>query len=156
MTRERAEGRGGAWTEERGACDERRRKALPPSAPGASEPASRDPLSRDPLALFRLAGQSIIVTGASGALGRVVAEALGALGARLTLASGSYGSTFYTLIGLHAVHVVGAVVWLLGVLATAQRQAFTAKRHVGVTLCGMYWYFVCALWALLFVVVYLI
>jgi len=74
----------------------------------------------------------------------------------LTLSSGSYGSTFYTLIGLHAVHVVGAVVWLLGVLAIAQRRAFTAKHHVGVMLCGMYWYFVCALWAFLFVVVYLI
>jgi heme/copper-type cytochrome/quinol oxidase subunit 3 len=74
----------------------------------------------------------------------------------LTLSSGSYGSTFYMLIGLHAVHVVGAVVWLLGVLAMTQRQAFTVQRHVGVTLCGMYWYFVCALWALLFVVVYLI
>lgn len=74
----------------------------------------------------------------------------------LTLSSGSYGSTFYALIGLHAVHVVGAVVWLLAALAIAQRRGFTAQRHVGVTLCGMYWYFVCTLWAFLFVVVYLI
>jgi cytochrome c oxidase subunit 3 len=74
----------------------------------------------------------------------------------LTLSSGSYGSTFYMLIGLHAAHVVGAVVWLLAVLAIAQRNGFTAQRHTGVTLCGMYWYFVCILWAFLFGVVYLI
>ena len=41
------------------------------------------------MSLFGLAGQSIVVTGASGALGGAVAGALGALGARLTLASGT-------------------------------------------------------------------
>lgn len=72
----------------------------------------------------------------------------------LTL-SGSYGSTFYTLIGLHALHVVGAVVWLLAVLAVAQRKEYTAKHSTGLTLCAMYWYFVCALWVFLFGLVYL-
>jgi cytochrome c oxidase subunit III len=73
----------------------------------------------------------------------------------LRLSSGTYGATFYTLIGLHALHVVGAVVWLLAILAMAQRQRFSAARHMGVTLCATYWYFVCALWVLLFGVVYL-
>ncbi len=73
----------------------------------------------------------------------------------LTLSSGSYGSIFYTLIGLHALHVVGAVVWLLAVLAIAQRNGYTAERHSGVRLCATYWYFVCALWLVLFAVVYL-
>jgi NAD(P)-dependent dehydrogenase (short-subunit alcohol dehydrogenase family) len=49
-------------------------------------------VTRDPLALFQLRGQSIVITGASGALGGAVAGALGALGARLTLASGSAGA----------------------------------------------------------------
>jgi heme/copper-type cytochrome/quinol oxidase subunit 3 len=72
----------------------------------------------------------------------------------LTLSSGSYGATFYTLIGLHALHVVGAVIWLLVVLAIAQRRGYTAQRHVGFTLCAMYWYFVCVLWVILFGMVY--
>jgi NAD(P)-dependent dehydrogenase (short-subunit alcohol dehydrogenase family) len=42
-----------------------------------------------PLSLFDLSGQTVVITGASGALGRVVAVALGALGANLVLASGS-------------------------------------------------------------------
>ena len=72
----------------------------------------------------------------------------------LTLSSGSYGATFYTLIGLHALHVVGAVVWLLVVLAIAYRGGYTtqaprrghAVRHVLVLR-------VC-LWVVLFGVVY--
>lgn len=73
----------------------------------------------------------------------------------LTLSSGSFGSIFYTLIGLHALHVVGAVVWLLAVLAMAQRHRFSSNRHAGIKLCATYWYFVCGLWVILFGVVYL-
>jgi len=72
----------------------------------------------------------------------------------LTLASGSYGGTFYALIGLHALHVIGAVAWLLVVLALAYRGRFSAGRHAGVTLCATYWYYVCALWMVLFAIVY--
>lgn len=43
----------------------------------------------DPLRLFDLRDASVVVTGASGAFGRAAALALGSLGARLTLASGS-------------------------------------------------------------------
>jgi len=73
----------------------------------------------------------------------------------LTLSSGSYGSIFYTLIGLHAAHVVGAVVWLLAVLAIARRGRYSTADHAGVTICATYWYFVCALWVVLFGIVYL-
>jgi NAD(P)-dependent dehydrogenase (short-subunit alcohol dehydrogenase family) len=44
---------------------------------------------RDPLSLFDVSGKVTVITGASGALGRAAAIALGALGARLVLASGS-------------------------------------------------------------------
>jgi len=73
----------------------------------------------------------------------------------LTLSSGSYGSIFYTLIGLHAAHVVGAVIWLVVVLAIAYRQGFSREQHQGVRLCAMYWYLVCGLWVILFGTVYL-
>lgn len=72
----------------------------------------------------------------------------------LTLTSGSYGGIFYTLIGLHALHVVGAVVWLGVVLVAALRHRYSPERHTGVRLCAMYWYFVTGLWPLLFGLVY--
>jgi len=73
----------------------------------------------------------------------------------LTLSSSVYGATFYTLIGCHAVHVVVAVIWLLTILAMARKYRFTPQRHVGVQVCGIYWYFVVALWPILFGLVYL-
>jgi heme/copper-type cytochrome/quinol oxidase subunit 3 len=73
----------------------------------------------------------------------------------MTLTSGSYGAIFYTLIGLHGLHVVGAVIWLSVVLILAMRGRYSAKSYTGVKLCAMYWYFVSFLWPLLFGMVYL-
>lgn len=73
----------------------------------------------------------------------------------LTISSGVYGATFYTLIGCHAVHVLAAVTWLLVVLWQAARGRFSSRRYVGVEVCAMYWYYVGALWVVLFVLVYL-
>lgn len=73
----------------------------------------------------------------------------------LTLSSGTYGATFYALIGLHAVHVLAAVMWLLAVLAIAQWNGYAVSNALRVKLCATYWYFVCILWVVLFGAVYL-
>ena len=73
----------------------------------------------------------------------------------LTLSGGVYGATFYTLLGFHGIHVLAAVIWLLVVLVRTTRNRFSAKRHVAVQLCGMYWLFVVGLWPVLFALVYL-
>lgn len=74
----------------------------------------------------------------------------------LTLSSGVYGSVFYVLIGCHALHVLVAVLWLLSVLVRAITGRFSARRHIGVEVCAIYWAFVVALWPILYVLVYLI
>lgn len=66
-----------------------------------------------------------------------------------------YGSTFYLLIGCHALHVFGAVMWLWLVIQWAKRGKLLASRFIRAELCGMYWYFVGAVWAVLFPLVYL-
>jgi cytochrome c oxidase subunit III len=73
----------------------------------------------------------------------------------LTLQSGIYGATFYTLIGCHGLHVFGAVIWLLAVLRQAGKNRYTARQHMGVAVCAMYWYYVVALWPILYGLVYL-
>ena len=73
----------------------------------------------------------------------------------LTLSSGIYGSIFYVLIGCHALHVLGALLWLLTVLVLAVNRRFSPNRHVGVELCTIYWTFVVGLWPFLYVLVYL-
>jgi NAD(P)-dependent dehydrogenase (short-subunit alcohol dehydrogenase family) len=66
----------------------------------------------NPLSLFDLAGQSIVITGASGAMGRAVACALGALGARLLLVSGS--AEALAVVGDEVRRSGGEVVTLVG------------------------------------------
>ncbi|MBI4537371.1 MAG: heme-copper oxidase subunit III [candidate division NC10 bacterium] len=73
----------------------------------------------------------------------------------LTLQSGTYGATFYTLIGCHGVHVLAAVLWLATVWVLAARGWFSREWHGGIQLCKMYWMFVVGLWLVLFPSVYL-
>ncbi len=73
----------------------------------------------------------------------------------LTLSTSLYGATFYTLIGIHGVHVAAAVIWLLVMVIRFRGDRFSLKRAAGVDLCALYWYFVCALWGVLFPLVYL-
>lgn len=66
-----------------------------------------------------------------------------------------YGSTFYLLIGCHALHVFGAVAWLCLVIRWAKHGHLLFANFIWAELCGLYWYFVGAVWALLFPLVYL-
>ncbi|MCY4489521.1 MAG: cytochrome c oxidase subunit 3 [Deltaproteobacteria bacterium] len=77
------------------------------------------------------------------------------IGFGLTMRSGLYGSTFYALIGLHGLHVLGALVWVGVVWMLARRGRFAAGHAVGVETCKMYWLFVVALWPVLYGLVYL-
>jgi len=82
-------------------------------------------------------------------------EWLRLVGFGLTMSSSVYGSIFYTLIGCHALHVLGAVLWLLVINFKARQNRYTAENHIGVQLCAMYWFLVVGLWPVLYAVVYL-
>jgi cytochrome c oxidase subunit III len=74
----------------------------------------------------------------------------------LTVWSGAYGTTFYTLIGTHAAHVVAALAWV-GVTAwLAARGRFVDGQTGVMRACAIYWHFVVALWPVLYVAVYLV
>ena len=74
----------------------------------------------------------------------------------LTLSSSTYGTTFYTLIGTHALHVAGALAWLVATVALARTRGAERNRGSLVRGCALYWHFVVALWLVLFVAVYLV
>ncbi len=75
------------------------------------------------------------------------------VGYGITLGSSLYGATFYTVIGVHAVHVIVAVIALLCVCLRS--KGFTQESHAGLIAMSMYWIFVVAIWPILFVLVYL-
>jgi len=78
------------------------------------------------------------------------------IGFGLTMSSHAYGTTFYMLIGAHALHVIGALGWLAIVFALAARGRFAPDRAAAFRACAMYWHFVVGLWPLLYVAVYLL
>ena len=64
-----------------------------------------------------------------------------------------FGTTFFTLTGLHAVHVLVGLV----LLATLFAASSARPRGVGQTAwegIAMYWHFVDAVWVVVFSVVY--
>jgi heme/copper-type cytochrome/quinol oxidase subunit 3 len=78
------------------------------------------------------------------------------IGFGLTVSSGAYGGTFYTLIGAHGLHVVGALAWLVLVLTRLRAGRIGPARPAGLRACAMYWHFVVFLWPILYVAVYLL
>jgi cytochrome c oxidase subunit 3 len=72
----------------------------------------------------------------------------------LTISRNLFGTTYYTLVGLHALHVTGGVTILLIVLGLAVGRLVTSKNRGGVELVSWYWHFVDGVWVVVFTVVY--
>jgi cytochrome c oxidase subunit 3 len=72
----------------------------------------------------------------------------------LTLSSGIYGSTFFTLTGLHAMHVSIGVIMLTVILIRCLKGHFHPEHHFAFEAVSWYWHFVDVVWLFLFVFVY--
>jgi cytochrome c oxidase subunit 3 len=74
----------------------------------------------------------------------------------LTIRTNLFGTTFYSLVGLHGFHLIVGLILLSTVLA------FTFLGHVGqehtyrLDVLSLYWHFVDAVWVVVFTVVYII
>ena len=98
----------------------------------------------------------LVFTGVLGLLFLIIqgSEWIQLIGKGLTLQSGVYGATFYVIIGCHAVHVLGAVIWLAIVIGMSLAGRFSSINHTGVETCTIYWIYVVALWPILYFLVY--
>lgn len=74
---------------------------------------------------------------------------------QLTISRNLFGTTYYTLVGFHALHVTVGVVAMLTVFALATASAIHKEQQVGVRLVAWYWHFVDAVWIVVFFVVYI-
>jgi cytochrome c oxidase subunit III len=74
----------------------------------------------------------------------------------LTISTNLFGTTYYSLVGLHGFHVTAGLVMLLlvAVFALAGRVRMQESRRVEVL--AMYWHFVDAVWVVVFTVVYVL
>ncbi len=67
-----------------------------------------------------------------------------------------YGSAFFTLTGLHGIHVLIGLSWLGFLLFRYFRGMLSPADTTGVELFGLYWHFVDIVWIILFTIVYLL
>ncbi len=61
------------------------------------------------------------------------------------------GSFLYILTGLHALHIISAIVFLLIVCASAFKGKIHSKNMAQMEMCTTYWHFLGGLWLYLFI-----
>ena len=74
----------------------------------------------------------------------------------LTVSTNLFGTTFYSLVGLHATHVLVGLIMLAVVLVSAMRGKLTHAHTERVQVVSIYWHFVDAIWVVVFTVVYMV
>jgi cytochrome c oxidase subunit 3 len=74
----------------------------------------------------------------------------------LTLSSGTFGTTYFTLTGFHGAHVFGGAIMLGVILFRGMAGQFSARHHDAVEAVSLYWHFVDVVWILLFSLLYLL
>jgi len=74
----------------------------------------------------------------------------------LTISRNMFGTTFFTLVGFHALHVSAGILVLAIVLGLAVGGQITSAHRGGVRLVSWYWHFVDGVWIVVFLVVYII
>jgi cytochrome c oxidase subunit III len=74
----------------------------------------------------------------------------------LTISTNLFGTTFYSLVGLHASHVIVGLILLVLVLILSLRRHVTQAHAEHVEMISWYWHFVDGIWVMVFTVVYII
>ena len=74
----------------------------------------------------------------------------------LTIHTNLFGTCFYSLVGLHASHVIVGLLMMLVTLAFALTGHVRAEHAYRVKVLALYWHFVDAVWVVVFTVVYLV
>ena len=72
------------------------------------------------------------------------------------ITSGIYGTVFFSLTGLHGLHVTIGALLLIGVLVRAFLGHFSSRNHFGVEGTILYWHFVDVVWIALYLTLYIL
>jgi cytochrome c oxidase subunit III len=74
----------------------------------------------------------------------------------LTISTNLFGTTYYSLVGLHAFHVIAGLVMLVTVAVFGLSGRVGVKQSGHIEVLSMYWHFVDAIWVVVFTVVYVL
>jgi len=74
----------------------------------------------------------------------------------LTISTNLFGTTFYSLVGLHAIHVIVGIFLLSATLVFSLFGWVDSRQSERFGVIALYWHFVDGVWIVVFTVVYLI
>jgi len=74
----------------------------------------------------------------------------------LTISTNLFGTTYYSLVGLHGFHVTAGLIMLLIVAVFTLGGRVGVKQSGRIEVLSMYWHFVDAVWVVVFTVVYVL
>jgi len=74
----------------------------------------------------------------------------------LTISTNLFGTTYYSLVGLHAFHVTAGLIGLFAVLVFTVLRKVRQEHAERVEVLSLYWHFVDAVWVVVFTVVYVV
>ena len=74
----------------------------------------------------------------------------------LTISTNLFGTTYYSLVGLHAFHVVVGLTLMSIVMVLALFRVVKPAHHGRLDVLSLYWHFVDTVWIVVFTVVYVI
>jgi cytochrome c oxidase subunit III len=74
----------------------------------------------------------------------------------LTISTNLFGTTYYSLVGLHGFHVTAGLILLTIVLLFGLAGRVGPEQSARVDVLSLYWHFVDAVWVVVFTVVYIL
>jgi cytochrome c oxidase subunit III len=74
----------------------------------------------------------------------------------LTISTNLFGTTYYSLVGLHGFHVIVGLLMLTIVFLFALAGRVGQEQSARIAVLSMYWHFVDAVWVVVFTVVYIV
>lgn len=69
---------------------------------------------------------------------------------------GAYGAVLYGMTGMHALHVVSGIIFILIVWNNGRKGSYSADQHWGVHACAVWWHYVDLVWVFFYPALYLI
>jgi cytochrome c oxidase subunit 3 len=74
----------------------------------------------------------------------------------LTIRTNLFGTTFYSLVGLHATHVIVGLIMLSLVMLFTLLGRVEQRHAERIQVLSLYWHFVDAVWVVVFTIVYIV
>jgi len=68
---------------------------------------------------------------------------------------GVFGAVFFGMTGMHALHVLSGVIFILIVWNNGRKGHYSPERHWGVEACAIWWHYVDLIWVFFYPALYL-